>query len=221
MGKKYQRRETNSSNGGVSRNFLPVLLAFFSGYLISTYVDIGQLAAWLNIHTPPSMLVSAPQFAERSVAPKPKLEFYTLLTANNNATGSKITVPPPPPAAPQAQPAVAVVATTTKPNPAPVVATTLATAKVAKPATAPQTQHAPGTYTIQVAAFRAESDADHMKASLIMKGFDANVSAVASRGVTWYRVRVGRFKSHEQAVQAQTQLSQRERVNGMIQKVDV
>jgi len=219
MEKQYQRREKNSSNGGISRNLLPVLLAFFSGYLISAYVDIGKLAAWLNIHTPPSMLASVPQFAQRSSVPKPKLEFYTLLTSNNNPTGSKIAVPPPASAIPQPQP---VVAATTKPNSAPVVATTLATtAKAVKPVKAPQALVTNGTYTIQVAAFRAESDADHMKASLIMKGFDANVSVVASQGVTWYRVRVGRFKSHEQAVQTQMQLSQQGRVKGMIQKVDV
>lgn len=213
MTKKYQRRgEIRRSSGSPSRQLTLVFTAFFSGYLLASYSVIDRLGSWLSAQTfQYSSLVPAPQLAHQHPPPlKPKLEFYTLLTANH---GASQLVPPPPP------PVVAV----TKTHPTAIVATkppTTVDHVVTPTAKAKVDSLAKASFTIQVAAFRLESDADQMKASLLLKGFNTTVSAVTSQGVTWFRVRVGPFASHEQAVQTQMLLARRERVNGMIRKMD-
>ncbi len=209
MTKQYQRRgQIKRSGGSPSRQLTIVSIAFFSGYLLASYSVIGQLGSWLNAQTfQYSSLVPAPQLAH-SPPLKPKLEFYTLLTANHNASQL---VPPPPPATVVAE---------AKTHPAVIVATKPTALDHAVTPTVKAAPAAKANFTIQVAAFRLESDADQMQASLLLKGFDATVSAVKSQGVTWFRVRVGPFASHEQAVQTQMLLARRERVNGMIRKMD-
>ena len=211
MANKYQRRDTRRSSGGLSRQLMIALIAFFSGYLMASYAEVGRLGSWIRSQAfQHSALVPAPQLAhQHTPASKPKLEFYTLLTANHGAA-QLVPVPPPVPS----QPVVAV----TTDHPVKVVAansTTVVQATAVQPTSAKK-----GNFTIQVAAFRLASDADRMKASLLLKGFDAKVSPVASQGVTWYRVRVGPFASHEKALQTQLLLARRERVNGMIRKMD-
>jgi cell division septation protein DedD len=92
----------------------------------------------------------------------------------------KSTAPPPTPAPPT--PAAA---------PAPVLA-----ALQAGPA-------ARGDYTVQVSSFQTREEASAFSASLERKGFKPFVvsAELPSKG-TWYRVRVGKFSSEEQARQA-------------------
>lgn len=58
-----------------------------------------------------------------------------------------------------------------------------------EPATQPVAQ--PGHYVLQVASFRADSDAEALKAQLALWGVTANVESVNVQGETWHRVRVG------------------------------
>lgn len=225
MTKQYQRRQAVSSGRGLLQTLMLVCVSFFSGYLAASYLDIGRLGNWLSSLAPASsQLVPTPQMA--SHAQKPKLEFYTLLTANHGA----VAVPPPPaPVVATRTPAPAVVAK------APPVAaqTTVATQRAAPSNTslirgtksdaqsvAPKATVAKFGYAIQVAALRTQQDAERMKASLLLRGFRVNVSPVASNGGTWYRVMVGPFTSRAQAEETQSVLVRRERMNGMIRKMD-
>lgn len=224
MSKHYRRRQARPSNTGLFRSVMLVCASFLSGYLAASYMDIGHLGLWLaSLRPETSQLVPAPQMASHK--PKPKLEFYTLLTTNHQPVGQQ----PPRPAQ------MASVVAVNKPVAPVVTAKPVAPMNMQiKPASvtlARQINHevksvatksaTPGqNYTIQVAAFRARQDAEHMKASLLLRGFPVNVSAVGANGATWFRVMVGPFASRAQAEETQSVLIRRERMNGMIRKMD-
>ncbi|MES2817784.1 MAG: SPOR domain-containing protein [Pseudomonadota bacterium] len=129
---------------------------------------------------------------------KPKYDFYTLLPE------SEIIVPP------DALPEKAPVAVTPEeaakidaaraeaalngqvPPPPPVV--------VAK---APVTTQ----FFLQAGSFRKQSDADKVRAQIILLGQSVQVESGTVRDETWYRVLVGPFSSREQLSQSQKQLA--------------
>ncbi|HVT62408.1 MAG TPA: SPOR domain-containing protein [Legionellaceae bacterium] len=78
-----------------------------------------------------------------------------------------------------------------------------------------------GHYSIQVGSFRALTEAQRMKAKLMMKGFGVEIVTVNQQSTYWYRVMIGPFASLPQARQAQTLFAQQEHINGMIRKLDV
>jgi len=64
----------------------------------------------------------------------------------------------------------------------------------------PAQAESPGLWSVQVAAFKTQAQADGLQKQLKQAGLDAYVaSAVASEGQTNYRVRVGTFKSKAEA----------------------
>lgn len=75
----------------------------------------------------------------------------------------------------------------------------------ATPAARPRTPEASGSqwadagWTVQVNATTSEAEATAMARRLRAKGYDAYTVQAPQRGQTWYRVRVGRFTSMEQA----------------------
>jgi cell division protein FtsN len=228
MVKQYRKKKSAYRGVSVQRTLMLVVISFFSGYLIASFVDIGQLSAWLDsLGTKSSQLVSAPQLAHSNPVVKPKLEFYTLLTTNHSAAP----VPAPPlPTASTAKTSPSTAATTS--HAVSTNATPQATAKLeTKSQLQPQLQSQPKPvtlkeipgrqgYTIQVAALRVKQDAERMKATLLMKGFEVNITSVASNGVIWYRVMVGSFASRAQAERTQSILARRERVSGIIRKME-
>lgn len=64
-------------------------------------------------------------------------------------------------------------------------------------------------YMIQAASFRSSSDADRLRAKLILSGLDASIKASTSedRG-TWYRVIVGPFETRSGESRAQDKLAE-------------
>jgi cell division protein FtsN len=64
-------------------------------------------------------------------------------------------------------------------------------------------------YTVEASPTRSRSEAEAMRASLARRGFDATVQAVPKDGSTWYRLRVGRYASAEQAEHAVRQVRDR------------
>lgn len=64
-------------------------------------------------------------------------------------------------------------------------------------------------YTVEASPTRSRSEAEAMRANLARRGFDATVQAVPKDGGTWYRLRVGRYASAEQAEQAVRQVRDR------------
>ncbi|VEB37493.1 Sporulation domain-containing protein [Legionella sainthelensi] len=74
-----------------------------------------------------------------------------------------------------------------------------------------------GNYLVQVASFKARQDAEHMKGTLILKGFSVYIIPVShpTKG-NWFRVVVGPYSNRGLAQQAQVNLARNERLNGMI-----
>lgn len=246
---QYRKQQSKPKVTRVSRQMVVPLLGFFIGYLSASFLNMHQLNHWLNTHSPLDHLPASakPVTAQASVPPKPKLEFYTLLTATSE---------PPPHSTPvmeEVQPTVtenAQVSTiqprmtpaTQKPQdtPKPIASTTKTismplapVASVIKPTVPTPSAHTPSkkpviqtppnklAYNVQLAAFRTRQDAEKLKATLLLKGFEVNVNAVPSSTGTWFRVMVGPFASLAQAKRTQVVLAQRERMNGMIRKADV
>ncbi|WP_447744877.1 SPOR domain-containing protein [Pseudomonas nicosulfuronedens] len=172
-----------------------------------------------------------PQQPAAPTGVKPKYDFYTLLP------GSEVAVPPeavPPPAKPQ--PAQTVVATKEEaekidtqralaalsgqnPPPPAVVKPATQVASAQKPAlpqapaadTAAKPTPPPAVaatqYYLQAGSFRKQTDADHLRAQIIMMGQNARVESGTVRDETWYRVMVGPYGDRAKASSAQKQLA--------------
>jgi cell division protein FtsN len=76
------------------------------------------------------------------------------------------------------------------------------------------------SYLIQVGSFRSAHEAERMKASLVMKGFNVAVSTATQNSINWYRVIIGPFSSREQAQTAQQAFARSEHIVGMVRKMD-
>ncbi|MCC7007074.1 MAG: SPOR domain-containing protein [Ottowia sp.] len=53
----------------------------------------------------------------------------------------------------------------------------------------------PPTYILQIAAYTTRDEAERQRAQLAIQGYEANVSEHLTRGVKYYRVRLGPFHS--------------------------
>jgi cell division protein FtsN len=97
-----------------------------------------------------------------------------------------------------------------------------ANAKPSTPEAAPAEEHkeharvvttasdAGGKFTVQVASFSVESQANERISSLRAAGFDARSTAVEIQGRgKWYRVHVGRFGAREEAAKVAAQLREK------------
>ncbi len=156
---------------------------------------------------PPPAKPAQPQQPPTVVATKEeaeKIDTQRALTALSGQT------PPPPavvkPAAPAATPATAAaanpVATAQKQAPAQTPATPTAPAKPTPPPAVAAAQ-----YYLQAGSFRKQSDADHLRAQIIMMGQNARVESGTVRDETWYRVMVGPYGDRAKASAAQKQLA--------------
>ncbi len=76
------------------------------------------------------------------------------------------------------------------------------------------------TYLLQLASFQRQEDAEQMKASLIMRGFDARIKTASQRSGVWHRVVLGPFVSRQKAEQVQAEIAQRERISSIIRRMD-
>jgi cell division protein FtsN len=155
--------------------------------------------------TPPARRggIAAETMADRAPEPTEKLTFYQTLTEPLAAQGASPrpepkTVAVKPPAAAPASPApapAAPAAATPAPSPA-----ALPPAQ-SKPAPAAPAATTGPPWTIQVAAFKNRKQADDMRQQLASSGLEAYVATLAE-GHARYRVRVGTYKSREEAAAA-------------------
>jgi len=98
------------------------------------------------------------------------------------------------------------VATKRKETPTP------ASAKRTEP-TPPAKEWADAGWTVQVNATTNVQQATELARSLRAKGYEAYTVQAPLHGQTWYRVRVGRFPTKEQAQELETQLKTKERLD--------
>jgi cell division protein FtsN len=76
-------------------------------------------------------------------------------------------------------------------------------------------------YIVQLASFQRQEDADRLKASLAMSGFEVKIHSVLQQNVIWYRVVLGPFVNRMDAQQMQTLVSRKQRIAGIVRKLDV
>ena len=77
-----------------------------------------------------------------------------------------------------------------------------------------------GKYTVQVAAYNTEKEAQGMSAELKTKGFSAFYVSAAVKGQTWYRVSVGLFSTAKEAEAYKKDLILRAKVSSaIVQKI--
>jgi len=69
-------------------------------------------------------------------------------------------------------------------------------AEIQPPSTAPSgTLRGNKQYMLQTGSFRNKNDADKLKASLALLGFEASIQHVSINGEKWHRVRIGPYKN--------------------------
>ena len=234
MARDYDRRRDSrkqKSNG--LKQIVWVFISFVTGYLTAAVFDLNSLEHWLNsnILANANNKAKGPQaVVAKQEAPKPKFEFYTLLAKDPNKAATlpktvavveqkpiaQVATPPQPllTTNARAQAPTAVKPVTT----APVAVATAQPVAITKPVL-PVASIAKESFLIQIASFKNRQDAEKLKASLILKGFDVNVSMATQQQVNWYRVIVCPFSSRNEAQKTQSILARNERINGMIRKV--
>jgi cell division septation protein DedD len=74
-----------------------------------------------------------------------------------------------------------------------------------------ETETRPGKWSVQVNAYLDERDAQDLVKKLSDKGYDAYVVTTNIKGRTWYRVRVGRLATQQEAKNLQQTLMTKER----------
>jgi cell division septation protein DedD len=89
-----------------------------------------------------------------------------------------------------------------------------------RPAEKPPGNGGAGQYTVQLAALEDRGKAESLVRSLKEKGFEAYSYEVKVQGKTYYRIRCGRFKAKEEAVNHQKKLSEKAKINGIVSKFD-
>ncbi|HAZ7572204.1 SPOR domain-containing protein [Legionella sp. PATHC032] len=229
MAKDYGNRRTSRRNKG-PHQFLVIIMTFLFGYLTASFLDVQTISQWVNTQ------VLAQHDAEKAptkvaqehkqVPPKPKFEFYTLLTnergsapqaasqqnTDNHAADKSST-----PTQKNTSTVTAAVNTTVKSTIANSTPQTSVKVAEAKPTTPQQLNK--GAYLVQVASFKARQDAEQMKGMLILKGFDVSVVPVTQAQGNWFRVVVGPYPNKALAQKAQINLAKTEHLNGMVRSV--
>lgn len=77
----------------------------------------------------------------------------------------------------------------------------------ARPAATPKKEVDDSLYLLQVASFKTASDAEQVRAEMVLLNLNARVeTAKSSGGSTWHRVIVGPFESRSQMAKAQSTL---------------
>ena len=195
MAKDYGTRRTSHPKTSVTRQLFWIIASFLGGYFAATLFDFTILNHWVNSNIwKKEAKPAAPITAKQAELPKPKFEFYTLLAKDRKNT-------------PVTQPVVTPSLQAKAAAPQVVGATPAVTAKAA-------------SYLIQIASFKNRQEAERMKAALILKGFDVNITAISQQQVNWYRVIVGPFESRLGAEKVQLTLARSEHIKGMIRKMD-
>lgn len=233
MAKDYGNKRTARQRGSAPHQLLVLIVTFLLGYLTATFFDVQTITTWMNNQVLATHdkqdVASKPEPQRAQVPPKPKFEFYTLLAnekgstqpAANPNTNHPATVASAP-VSQTSSPTVkgtAAITTAAKNTVKPNVSTTNQhpeAVKVAEGKPLPAAQANKGAFLVQVAAFKARQDAEHMKGLLILKGYNVSVVPVTNNRGNWFRVVVGPYSNRISAQKAQMTLAKTERLRGMV-----
>jgi cell division protein FtsN len=203
-GSRKKRSKSQPSSGKGRYGLLLVVLLGLLGYRYFA-LDFKQLQQ--------DVLQTITLAQEKATQVKaPKFEFYTRLPQGHRAleqnttkahTSSETTTAQATPS-PEANP-IATQNTTVAEKPAPVE---------------DGQQYVAGhkQYIIQVGSFKNFDDADRLRASLILQGYQSRISRFVNHATTWYRVEVGPYTNLKQAKTNQITL-EKIHFNGLIKQV--
>ena len=202
MSRDYRRRAEPRS-----RRSTPGWMLFAVGFIAGAFSvglawlklgpsELKALTASIQTAAQPPAAAKAEEPPRHAGVPKPQFQFYSLLPEREvmvsedevdrrSKASSSVPSPRPAPAAPPGAPAP-VAATETPP---------------AAPAPA-----ADEVLMLQVAAFKAKSDAEALKAQLALKGMQAGIESANIKGESYHRVRLGPYRSIEQLQSARSRL---------------
>ncbi|CAM2968897.1 SPOR domain-containing protein [Legionella worsleiensis] len=233
MARDYGNKRSAPHRKSAPHQFLVISVAFLLGYLTATLLDPQTISTWMNTqvlanHEKPK-LASKSEPQREQTPPKPKFEFYTLLTnekdvtqpathsnshVNHPATAKNGTAAAKPSPVSNGTAAVALAANNTaKPKTA---VNQAATVKIAEGKPSAAVSNGRGLFLVQVAAFKARKDAEHLQGLLILKGFDVKVVPITNAHGNWFRVVVGPYANRILAQKAQLTLAKNERLRGMV-----
>jgi cell division protein FtsN len=240
MAKNYPRkRGAPQRSCGFFKHLFLVLVSFVAGYAFATCCDYTKVMQWVNDYVlKPRQPTPIEKPIQEAELPKPKFEFYTLLTKESNRPAvAPVASSPTAAAAIERDQLTASVPARPQPQLSietnlPIDDASLANQPVQvsderalqKIGQLPQVTSSPASskdnYLVQLASFRRPQDADKMKASLTMKGYIASVVAVNQKNIYWYRVVLGPFANKSDAQRAQQTVARSERITGMVRKLD-
>lgn len=245
MAKVYGSKRSSRKGNSLPQQVMVMVITFILGYFTASIFDIDTLSHWMTtqvLDTHEAKQQQQPvQNQAQHISSKPKFEFYTLLAnekgaaANQQAARNATTNPQNQGTTPTAVANSASALSSQQANTSTTVASaaTSSIRGVVKPNQVIRSQPIPpkvvtakpiaptppksGTFVVQVAAFKARNDAEHMKGLLILKGFEVSVipSNTASQGL-WFRVVIGPYPNRVLAQKAQVILAKTERLNGMV-----
>ncbi len=142
--------------------------------------------------------------------PEPAAPAPTAESANPPAPAAA-----PPPAVPAAPPGQVAAAPEPRPAPAtPAVAHPASPPAATRPAAPapPPPRAATGPWTVEANPTRSQYEAQALADQLRRRGYDVALTHVVRDGETWYRIRVGRYATAEQASQMMRRLREQEGV---------
>lgn len=187
MARDYRHRARAKPKRKPVPGWVFLLAGLLLGLFVALLVYLGQSGSGAGQSsatgiTPPSSRMSdtrdvrKEQGREIPNPPKPRFDFYTLLPE------MEVVVP-------EADPVTA---------PSPPAS--------AEPAPAASPGNGQGLFMLQVGSFRKADEADALKASLALSGFDVSIVPVRINDEQWSRVHLGPYASQESAQQARTRL---------------
>lgn len=235
MAKDYVKRRPQKKRSRAPQ-LLVVFASFLLGYTTASFLDLSTMGGWLGKHfNPPTAIANeatakhpeARTVKEEERPPKPKFEFYTLLAKDSNPQvlpghpapssralparqeGSSQQYTPPP--------------TTGQNVPAQTTQSPQSPTSLTSKETAENQSGTPGQkdyYLVQVASFNRRADAEQLKASLVLRGFDVLINTTQKGQVTWFRVILGPYSNRGLAERAQQEIVRTNHMNGMIRRMD-
>lgn len=225
MAGQYKKKNAPRQRGSILGQLLLVMVVFVAGYLSASLYDFASVTSWIGsqvLANNSAVIINKPG-VQHAELPKPKFEFYTLLANEQIAGGGNTPVPTaaaPVKAALPLHAPLAPTATLASASPAAPIQTPVSAPVVMAEKLPTFIANRKDTYMVQVGSFKNMQEAERMKVSLVMKGFDVKIASITQQHVSWYRVIIGPFASRPQAQQAQMAFAKREHIMGMIRKMD-
>lgn len=206
MAQEYRHKKAVSNSAQSRKLLLPICGSFLVGYFVASFISFKQLSNSLSDYLVTTGTKTHSKPAKKiTELPKPKFEFYNMLTGENVAVNSPVVV---------AKPIHSQPVTTTSP------VTTTVPVNASVPVAIAAEAGKKSNYILQIASFKAKQDADRLKASLLLKGYDATITLVSAQNTKWYRVTVGPLESVVTAEKAQSSIARSEKLMGMIRKME-